>query len=92
MGQRQRDWARRKRAQLICELGGKCALCGSEADLQFDHPYGRDWSMRKKDSSWRISILTKEISRGLIRLLCATCNAKHKPNRQAQKPELDAPF
>ncbi len=85
MGARQKEWARRKRAELVARLGGKCAVCGSEFDLEIDHPAGRDWSMRRTEFSARISRLCREADEGLLRLLCQYHNARIRP-RQNQYP------
>ena len=44
---RQTAYARNKRDKLIELMGGKCVLCGSEAELEFDHPDGREYEARK---------------------------------------------
>lgn len=71
-------WAKRRALHLKKLLGMKCALCPeSDPDkLQFDHPYGRDWIPRKKSRWQRITIISREILQGRVRLLCGPCNLK----------------
>jgi 5-methylcytosine-specific restriction endonuclease McrA len=88
MGKRQREWAVRAREALIQWLGGKCVLCGSQDQLQIDHPFGRDWSPRKIESSQRISRYRQEARLGLVRVLCWTCNddPANKPSAKRDSP------
>lgn len=95
MGARQREWARCVRAKLIADLGGRCAIEGCEdLDLTFDHPYGRGWTLRDKDTSWRMSIIREEALKGLVRLLCRSHNSSLRPSlkTRALRPKADDPF
>ena len=76
VGKRQREWAKRKREELISFLGGKCVRCDATENLEFDHIYGTTWIIKKKASDWRISVYNEEAKRGLIQLLCKECNLK----------------
>lgn len=91
MGARQRAWARRVRAQLIEQLGGKCVDCGATEELEFDHLVPRRWVCRHKDPSWRMSLIRAEIAAGEIALRCAECN-KRKGVPEPPPPPEDAPF
>lgn len=64
----------RRRAKLIRELGGRCAECGVEVDLEFHHKNGRIWVARKTSRWRRIKRYEEEAYLGLIELLCADCN------------------
>jgi len=87
MGARQKDWARRARAKLVAQLGGKCVMCASTEDLQFDHIVSHSWVASHTEWSHRISIYRREAKAGLIQLLCAYHNrVKGRP------PEPDDPF
>lgn len=92
MGKRQRDWAHRKRVILMERLGNRCALCDSPGPYEFDHIFGKAWVTRKRDVSWRISTITAEIDRGLIRLLCGHCNKTNWPRARAIRPKMDEPY
>lgn len=75
MGNRQREWARRVRDELITKLGGKCQRCGSTDELEFDHICGeKPWVAKDKEWSHRISIYRKEAMDGKLQLLCSVCN------------------
>ncbi len=78
MPSRQTLFARKIRAELILQLGGKCKLC-AETDpdkLEFDHPDGRDYETNKLSYCARLARYRREAAEGLIRLLCGTCNKK----------------
>jgi 5-methylcytosine-specific restriction endonuclease McrA len=75
MGKRQREWAKKRRLELIVELGGKCAECGTTRKLEVDHVDGRDWEVRRKESSARVSKYWKEHREGVrLQVLCQECN------------------
>lgn len=76
MGKRQREWASRKRLELIDLLGGKCLSCGSKEKLEFDHVNNslRDWEAAKLDQSSRMSKYWQDYKNGNIQLLCEMCN------------------
>lgn len=70
---------RQKRAAFVVQLGGCCAQCGSTENLEFDHPYGRDWIARKHDQLTRLRLYRRDFSQGNLRLLCSDCNKKFLP-------------
>lgn len=79
MSARQRDWARRKRAALMGELGGlfpSCAECGVTDDLQFDVviPADND-THHKMEWSQRMSFYVKQFRMNNLQILCGRCNA-----------------
>jgi 5-methylcytosine-specific restriction endonuclease McrA len=91
MGVRQKDWARRKRKELIEQLGGTCAICGRRHDLEFDHinPLDKPFPYRELEWSHRISVYTREIREGKIQLLCSVCNGDKRQHELTQ-PQLEA--
>ena len=88
MGKRQRQWAAKVRQKIVLELGDICALCGDDFDLTFDHPFGRTWSLRNKDPSWRMSLIRREHEQKLIRLLCRKCNTSTRPRPNSKDRPL----
>lgn len=78
MAKLQRRWAVKARMDLVIQLGGVCAFCGSKHDLQIDHIHGRNYSLRKLSSDHRVSIYRREAQAGLLQVLCGPCNnSKH---------------
>lgn len=80
MSCRQVNYANRRKAALIVELGGCCWACGSLGPLHVDHPYGRDYQPRKLSFAHRIITYWKEYKLGLVRLLCESCNDSRRYN------------
>lgn len=84
MAKRDRERAFFRRRALVARLGGKCVQCGTKGSkgnsLEVDHPNGRDYDVRKMDSSWRIAQYEKEERTGaLLEVRCKRCNANaHK--------------
>lgn len=78
MARRQNRWAVSARRRLVLELGGRCEFCGSTtiSDLEIDHKYGRTWTPREVSSSHRVSRYRSEARRGLLRVLCKSCNSR----------------
>ena len=72
-------WAARKREELMEQLGGACAGCGTKTKLEFDHPKGRKWVASKKSRWMRMVLYRREAKQGLIRILCETCNKGNLP-------------
>lgn len=90
-----RDECARIRAEINEMLGGVCDLCGAEENLEVDHPYGRDWQPRKVNRLDRLRRYLREARKGLIRLLCRSCNATDGCKRQHKPKPADpenAPF
>ena len=85
MGRRQRDWAIRARQELIDDLGGRCCYCDTSLDLQINHIYGRNYSLRNLDMSARISIYKEEAKQGLINVACIKCNAVYRPIKKPKQ-------
>jgi len=74
MSARQKDWARRTRAQLITELGGQCALCGTSDNLEFDCITPLGDAHHKYDTSQRMSFYRQQHAANNLQLLCTDCN------------------
>ena len=94
MARRQRDWAARKRRELIALLGGECQdpLCKSGEQLQIHHVDGRDWEVTVKDQSARVSRYFAEYRQGArLGVLCKKCNgaARNNPRRPIPNTEGD---
>lgn len=70
-------WYRRERAKWIAALGGKCAVCGTTDELEFDHDSPRDWVPNRKSRWQRLRLYIRDIKAGKItQLLCREHNAK----------------
>lgn len=84
MGRRQREWAKRKRHELILSLGGVCQICGDDdpENLVIDHHEGRSWDLLKKDSSARVSRYCFEAKLGLVGVLCVKHNSRAAHRRK----------
>lgn len=67
-----------RRFALFMALGAMCVLCGEDDldELQFDHPFGRDYQPRDLSRWVRICRLEHEAKQGLIRVLCEDCNKR----------------
>ena len=72
----------RQRQFMMQALGNKCDDCGTDEWLEFDHWNGRNWSMRAKSQWARTRILMEEFQKGLLRLLCRSCNARDGNRRK----------
>jgi hypothetical protein len=67
--------AREQREELIELLGGKCAECDDEDDLEIHHKDGRDWEPRGMSSHARVARYWREYRAGIrLGVLCAKCN------------------
>jgi 5-methylcytosine-specific restriction endonuclease McrA len=77
MGKHQRDWAKKETNRLRELLGGRCACCGSDKDLEFDVilPDGSDHH-RKYEWSWRLSFYRFHYKANNLQLLCSKCNSR----------------
>ena len=92
------NWKER-RADLLKQLGGKCAKCGRTKDLQFDHKKSRNWKPETMSKEKRLRSYQTAAKAGKIQLLCAGCHAeKTITEGQGFLPRLltfltvDAPF
>lgn len=72
---RRNRWAQEQRRGLIAGLGGRCRECGGVDDLEIDHPSGRAYKLHKLAQWQRVRFYMDEAARGLVRVLCRSCNA-----------------
>lgn len=80
----------RIRSMLLEIYGPKCPECGCEllpSNAEVNHIYGREWKIRDLSSYNRHLRYWKEAQRGLINLLCKSCNGEYRPKREAKRPE-----
>lgn len=77
MGQRQKDWARRKRDELFIIIGRQCARCPSTTDLEFDViiPVGNDDHHRRYSWDQRMTFYWRQYEDDNLQVLCKSCNA-----------------
>lgn len=89
MSKQSKAWARRRRRELITELGGKCVDCGETQYelLTFDHIYGKDWSARGKSTDQRMCHYVREHRQGLLTIRCNVCNARRGVPITAEEEE-----
>lgn len=69
------------RRRLIEQMGGRCARCGADEDesgyaMEFHHPNGRDWSVRKTNRWVRIALYRRDWLAGNLELNCRPCNGR----------------
>ena len=75
MGARQKEWARKERRRIKQLLGGKCQVCGSPDDLEFDCNEPRGSRHHGMDTSQRMSFYRAQLRMGNLLLLCSRCNS-----------------
>jgi hypothetical protein len=83
MGLRQRIWAKKKREELLVELGSRCVHCGKYAwelekgqQLEFDCIEARGDAHHRGAASERMCFYRKQHKMGNIQILCSDCNCK----------------
>ena len=64
------------RDALRARLGGRCSnlKCRSEHDLEFHHPFGRNWEPREQNLMQRMRLYERDFKSGKLALLCSKCN------------------
>ena len=87
--QRQRRLRKRRHAMLISKLGGKCAICGSQENLQFDHidPDNKDFNIVSNLGSKKMTILLEEITK--CQLLCRTHHLEKTSKERKEKSKAN---
>ncbi len=91
MGKAEKEWARRKRRELVAVLGGVCAFCGTQESLSFDciRPMGH--AHHRYDTSHRMSFYRRQLVAGNLQLLCAECNGR-KRAEEVRADDENEPF
>ena len=76
MAKTQKEWAKRRRDELMALLGRVCALCGSTERLEFDCIKPMGDAHHRFDTSHRISFYRRQHAAGNLQVLCSTCNSR----------------
>ena len=90
MSARVKEWARKARAKLIEDLGGKCAVCGVLAwasDLHFDCILPQGDAHHRMDTSARVSFYRQQAKRQNVQTLCPDCH-KEKTSLELEAETL----
>lgn len=74
MAKRQKDWARRAKAALLVELGGKCVKCSTTENLTFDCIVPQGDAHHRLDASARICFYRRQHREGNVQILCRPHN------------------
>ena len=74
MGAKQKEWARRRRAELMAELGPVCRHCGATERLSFDCIIPQGDHHHRFDTSARMSFYNRQHRAGNVQILCMACN------------------
>jgi hypothetical protein len=64
------------RLRLLAEMGGCCGTCGTIKNLEFHHPFGRDWEPSRTARWVRLARYRREWNAGRLSLLCRSCNGR----------------
>lgn len=92
MSKRQREWAKKKRVELLTILGNKCKHCGTTEHLEFDLLIPLGHAHHHYDTSWAMSFYRQQHERGNVQILCKKCNAKKGDDLQLSSHTVDCPF
>lgn len=90
MGKKQKEWARKKRRDLMLKLGGCCAVCGTEEDLTFDCIEPSGDAHHKYDTSQRMSFYRVQHAIKNLQILCETHQAEK--SKSEQQYGVEEPF
>ncbi len=77
---RQAAYVRRLRQRLLCEFGGKCEVCGTDAKLEFAHRSPTPIVGQGRGSSRRY--LDVQRNRTHYRLLCKSCHTRYDTHNE----------
>ncbi len=76
MGRAEKEWARRKRRELLELLGNVCAHCGTAENLEFDCVVPMGDRHHRGDASQRMCFYRRQFREGNLQVLCNVCNAR----------------
>ena len=76
MGRVEKEWARRKRRELMALLGNVCAYCGTTENLEFDCISPRGDRHHRGDASQRMCLYRRQFREGNLQVLCNVCNSR----------------
>ncbi len=90
MGAYQKEWARRKRAELMAELGNRCAWCGEIEGLTFDCIVPTGHNHHRGSTDQRMCFYRKQHAAGNVQILCHSCNSsKGDSVTNTNEPEMN---
>ena len=89
MSARQKDWARRARANLLATLSAVCANCGRTDDLTFDCIRPTGHKHHTFDTSARMSFYRRQHAEGNLQVLCKNCNGNKDRPRIGRPAQSD---
>ena len=95
MSREAKDWARRKRVELMTLLGNVCAHCGGDENLEFDCIYPKGDRHHRGEASQRMCFYRREFREGNLQVLCNVCSARKgdsKPGLVLRVPLAEEPF
>ena len=95
MGKAEKEWARRKRRELMALLGEVCAHCGTNENLEFDCIRPQGDRHHRGDASQRMCFYRRQFRLGNLQVLCGVCNARmgdDKPVLVLTAPLAEEPF
>lgn len=95
MGKPEKEWAKRKRRELIALLGNVCAHCGTDENLEFDCVSPKGHRHHRGDASQRMCFYRRQFREGNLQVLCTVCNARkgdEKPVLVVTAPMAEEPF
>ena len=67
MGRAEKDWAKRKRQELMTRLGNVCAHYGTDQDLEFDCISPRGDRHHRGEASQRMCFYRRQFGKGICR-------------------------
>ncbi len=95
MSRAAKEWAKRKRRELMTLLGNVCAHCGTMDGLEFDCIYPKGDRHHRGDASQRMCFYQRQFREGNLQVLCNVCNARkgdEEPGLVLTAPLPEYPF
>ncbi len=95
MSRAAKDWAKRKRRELMELLGNVCAHCGTDENLEFDCISPRGDAHHRGEASQRMCFYRRQFREGNLQVLCSVCNGRKgddKPVMVLTAPLPEEPF